>query len=117
MGQAHGSPDPRRKTCATPLKPGSNRVFGVLIGEHLVPASVTDRLRGHGAVVVLVPDPAAAAGIEDVIDDEALAVRVAIAVASGDLAARGWLGFEGGSRTDHASPIDVAGIQPVQRPT
>src|SRR4051794_15729546 len=104
MGQAHGAP-------------GSNRVFGVLIGQHFAPASVTDRLHGHGAVVVLVPGPAAAAGVEDVIDDEPLAVRVAVAVASDDLAARGSLRFERGSRTDHASPIEVAEIEPVQRPT
>src|SRR3954466_15291508 len=106
MGQAHSSPDPRRKTCATPLKPASNRVFGMLIGEHLAPASVTDRLRGHGAVVVLVPGPAAPAHIEEVIDDETLVVRVAVAVAPDGLATRGRLGFEGGSGTDHASPID-----------
>ena len=72
-------------------------MLGVLVEDDLVPASVPDRLRGHRAVVVLTPGPAAAAGIGEVIYDETLAVRVAVTVASDGLATRSLLGFEGGS--------------------
>jgi hypothetical protein len=93
-------------------------VFGVLIGDEPVPASVTNRLRGHRAVVILVPSTPAATHVEEVIDDQALTIVVAVTVTAHDLATWGRLRIEVGSKTDHASPIDVAGIERViQRPT
>jgi hypothetical protein len=82
----------------------------MLIGEQFVPAPVMDRLCGDCAVVVLVPGSAATTRVEEVKDDEALVVPVSVAVTTDELAARRQLRLESGSRTDHASPIDVEGI-------
>ena len=81
-------------------------------------ASVADRLGVDGAVVVLVPGASAATCVVEDVDDEALVVVVAVAVTAHDPAARGRFGIEGASRSNHASPIHVEGIERVlQRPT
>src|SRR5215218_9880518 len=77
------------------------RVFGVLVREHLVPATVAYRLGGNRAVVIFVTDQAAAAFEIQVVDDEADGVVIPVTRTTDDLAAWGRLGIKRGASANH----------------
>src|SRR5262245_53318310 len=67
-------------------------------------AVVADHPATHGAVMVLVADDPAAAGVEELIADEAILVLVLVVLPVHDPAARGLLARKADVRGRHARP-------------
>src|SRR5262245_6125401 len=85
-----------------------------LVGQDF--AVVADHAAGDSAVVVLMVDDAAAAGVEPLVADQAIVVLVLKVVAGHDAAARGPLTLKGGCGGTHGNPPkQIAGL--AVRPT